>query len=43
MKTIISAFFMLTFLAACEIDSMPMEEGLMGTQMLVAPEPVETS
>lgn len=43
MKTVISAFFMLTFLAACEVDTMPLEEGLMGTQMLVVPEVVETS
>lgn len=43
MKTVISALFMLTFLAACEVDTLPMEEGLMGTQMLVEPEAVETS
>ncbi len=43
MKTIISAFFVLTFLAACESDSLPMEEGLMGTQMLVEPGAAENS
>ncbi len=43
MKAIVSALFMLTFLAACEVDTMPLEEGLMGTQMLVEPEAPETS
>jgi len=43
MKTVISAFFMLTFLAACEIETIPLEEGLMGTQMLVEPGAAENS